>query len=178
VNEIPTILTPRLILRALALEDAPALYRIHQTEGMLQYFPNPTPPPLERIERFIASQQAHWEKYGYGHWAITLPGQPDLIGWVGLQFLPETSETEVAYLVDRAYWGKGYATEAAKAALSFGFDRFDFSEIIALVHPENTRSLNVAARCGFEVVERKTYWGLELVRHTLPKNTPAVRTKQ
>lgn len=169
---IPTLHTPRLVLRALLPEDAPALFQIHQAEGMLQYFPNPAPPPLERIERFITSQQAHWEEYGYGHWAVTLPGQPDLIGWAGLQYLPETNETEVAYLLDRTQWGKGYATEAAREAIQFGFERFDFPEIIALVHPENTRSLQVAARCGFKAVERKTYWGLELVRHVLARADP------
>lgn len=167
--QIPTLHSPRLLLRALVPQDAPALFQIHQAEGMLQYFPNPTPPPLERIERFIASQQAHWEKYGYGHWAVTLPDLPDLIGWAGLQYLPETNETEVAYLLDQAQWGKGYATEAAQAAIRFGFEHFDFPEIIALVHPENIASLKVAAKCGLKIVERKTYWGLELVRHTIAR---------
>lgn len=175
MNQIPILHTPRLVLRALVPEDAPALFQIHQTEGILQYFPNPTPPPLDRIERFIASQQVHWEKYGYGHWAVILPGLPDLIGWAGLQYLPETGETEVAYLLDQAFWGKGYATEAALAAIQFGFENFDFPEIIALVHPDNARSLNVAARCGFKVVEHKTYWGLELVRHTLNHHIPGKR---
>jgi ribosomal-protein-alanine N-acetyltransferase len=163
--EIPTLQTPCLRLRPLFPADAVTLHQIYQHEGVLQYFPNPTPPPLEKVERFVASQQTHWEKYGYGNWAIVPAGGSDLIGWAGLQFLPETNETEVGYLLDRPFWGKGYATEAARASLQFGFECFDFPEIIALVHPDNAGSLKVAAKCGLQVVERKVYWGLEMVRH-------------
>lgn len=163
--EIPTLHTPHLTLRPLFPADAVMLHRIYQHEGVLQYFPNPMPPPLEKVERFVASQQTHWEKYGYGNWGIVPEGETDLVGWAGLQFLPETNETEVGYLLDRPFWGKGYATEAARASLQFGFERFDFPEIIALVHPDNAGSLKVAAKCGLKVVERKVYWGLEMVRH-------------
>jgi ribosomal-protein-alanine N-acetyltransferase len=163
--EIPTLHTPHLTLRPLFPADAVTLHRIYQHEGVLQYFPNPTPPPLEKMERFVAFQQAHWEKYGYGNWGIVPEGEANLVGWAGLQFLPETNETEVGYLLDRPFWGKGYATEAARASLQFGFERFDFPEIIALVHPDNAGSLRVAAKCGLQVVERKVYWGLEMVWH-------------
>jgi len=166
---IPTLHTTHLTLRPILPADAVALHRIYQHEGMLQYFPNPAPPPLEKVERFIAYQQTHWEKYGYGNWGIVPQGETDLVGWAGLQFLPETGETEVGYLLDRPFWGRGFATEAAQASIEFGFAHFDFPEIIALVHPENIASLKVAAKCGLTVVERKTYWGLELVRHRIER---------
>lgn len=166
---IPTLHTAHLTLRPLIHADATILHRIYQTDGVLQYFPNPTPPPLEKVERFVLLQQAHWEKYGYGNWAVTARGEKEIIGWAGLQFLPETNETEVGYLLDRAYWGKGYATEAARASLDFGFANFAFPEIIALVHPDNLASLKVAAKCGMSVVERKIYWQVELVRHVLKR---------
>jgi RimJ/RimL family protein N-acetyltransferase len=166
---IPTLHTERLTLRPIVSGDTAAYYRIYQTEGVLQYFPNPAPPPLEKVERFVAHQQIHWEKYGYGNWGILSPGEEQVIGWAGLQFLPETNETEVGYLLDKAYWGKGYATEAAQASLDYGFSYFDFPEIIALVHPDNLASLKVAAKCGMTAVERKVYWGIELVRHILKR---------
>ena len=165
--KISTLHTPRLTLRPLAPEDAVTLHGIYQVEGVLQYFPNPNPPPLEKVERFITGQQAHWDTYGYGNWGIVPKGKRDIIGWAGLQFLPETNETEVGYLLNRQSWGKGYATEARRASLRFGFEGFNFPEIIALVHPDNAASLKVAAKCGLTVVERKVYWGIEMVRHTL-----------
>jgi ribosomal-protein-alanine N-acetyltransferase len=163
--EIPTIRTPHLTLRPMLAADAVILHQIYQHAGVLQYFPNPVPPALEKVERFVSAQQAHWEKYGYGNWSIVPDGESEMAGWAGLQFLPETNETEVGYLLDCPFWGKGYATEAACVSLQFGFERFNFPEIIALVHPDNIGSLKVAAKCGLQVVERKMYWGVELIRH-------------
>jgi [ribosomal protein S5]-alanine N-acetyltransferase len=121
------------------------------------------------VERFIVGQGAHWKAYDYGDWGIVPIGEMDIIGWAGLQFLPETDETEVGYLLNKPFWGRGYATEATRASLQFGFEHFDFPEIIALVHPDNTASLKVAAKCGLTIVEHKEYWGIEMVRHTLKK---------
>jgi RimJ/RimL family protein N-acetyltransferase len=166
---IPTLTTPNLTLRPLAAADAAALHRIYQAEGVLRYFPNPIPPPLEKVERFIVSQQAHWDRYACGNWGIAPAASGELAGWAGLQFLPETGETEVGYLLDPSAWGKGYATQAARASLRYGFETLHLAEIIALVHPENIASLRVAAKCGLVTVERKVYWGLELVRHTLAR---------
>ena len=164
---IPTLYTPRLILRPLVLEVVPVLHRIYQTEGVLEYFPNPTPPPVEKVEPFISSQKTHWKHNGYGNWAIVPIEAAEMIGWAGLQYLPETDEVEVGYLLDRPFWGKGYATEAAQASVNYGFTKFHFPEIIALVHPDNAASLRVAAKCGFTIVERKVYWGIEMVRHVI-----------
>jgi ribosomal-protein-alanine N-acetyltransferase len=170
---IPTIRTAQLTLRPILSSDAATLHSIYQTDGVLKYFPYPAPPPLEKVERFVTYQQTHWEKFGYGNWAVTIHDDDAIIGWAGLQYLPETDETEVGYLLDKACWGKGYATEATRASLDFGFTNFDFPEIIALVHPDNLASLRVATKCGLMVVERKVYWGVEMVRHVIKRPTGA-----
>jgi RimJ/RimL family protein N-acetyltransferase len=81
-------------------------------DGALTYFPSTTPPPLEKVERFIAGQLAHWEQYGYGNWGIQPINEFEIIGWAGLQYLPELDETEVGFLLSPPNWGQGYATEA------------------------------------------------------------------
>jgi RimJ/RimL family protein N-acetyltransferase len=68
----PTLGTQHLSLVPLRPADAEILYRIYQVEGVLRYFPSPTPPPLEKVQRFVSGQQAHWEKYGYGNWCILI----------------------------------------------------------------------------------------------------------
>jgi ribosomal-protein-alanine N-acetyltransferase len=170
MTEIPCLQTPRLTLRPFALEDAPVLYRINQREGVLRYFPGTTPPSLEKVARFVAYQQKHWEKYGYGNWAIVPNGETEMTGWVGLQFLLELNETEVGFLLDTPFWGKGYATEAARASLQFGFDHFDFPYIIALVHPDNLASRLVIAKCGMTYVETINLWDTDLMRHTVERS--------
>jgi ribosomal-protein-alanine N-acetyltransferase len=160
----PSIHTTRLTLRPLAEADAPVLFRINQSEGVLAYFPNPNPPPLDRVQRFIQQQGLHWQKYGYGNWGILPEGNTEIIGWAGLQFLPELDQTEVGFLLDRPFWGKGYATEAAQASLDFGFGILNLKHIIALVHPHNHASIRVIDKCGLEYQDMLTLWGIDLQR--------------
>jgi ribosomal-protein-alanine N-acetyltransferase len=157
--------TDRLVLRPLLPADAETLYQIYQAEDVLRYFPNPNPPQLEGVKRFIVGQQGHWEKYGYGNWGLLLEGRNEIIGWAGLQYLPEMDETEVGFLLDRPFWGKGYATEAASASLQFGFERFNLDHIIALVHPGNLASQHVIEKYGMLFQEMVSLWGLDLKRY-------------
>jgi ribosomal-protein-alanine N-acetyltransferase len=167
--EIPTLQTARLTLRPLEAEDAQVLLRIYQVEGVLQYFPNPAPPPLEKVQKFIAGQAKHWAEYGYGNWGILPAGANQIIGWVGLQYVPELDETEVGYLLNRPFWGQGYATEAARASLHFGFEHFDFDHLIALVHPDNLGSRRVLEKCGLTYAENKVLWGLDMRRYRVDR---------
>lgn len=167
---IPTIYAPRLRLRPLEFEDATVLYRIYQNEGVLQYFPTTTPPPLEKVERFIAGQLEHWETHAYGNWGIVPHEEDQIIGWVGLQFLPELNETEIGHLLDKPYWGKGLATEAASKSVRYGLDELKLDHMIALVHRENIASQRVIQKCGTTYVETIPIWGIDLMRYRVNRS--------
>jgi ribosomal-protein-alanine N-acetyltransferase len=167
----PTILTTRLSLRPLLPADAVTLHRIYHSEGVLRYFPNPVPPLLKKVQRNIVGQRVHWEKYGYGNWGVLLHGEEEIIGWAGLQYLPELDETEVGFLMDRPFWGKAYATEAALASLEFGFEHFNLSHIIALVHQDNLASRRVIEKCGMTYLDARTLWGIELMRYQIDRSS-------
>lgn len=167
MERFPCMQTLRLKLRPLQPGDTDALQGVYQSEGVLRYFPNPTPPTLEKIHRFIAGQQAHWERHGYGNWGILPIGETEIIGWAGLQFLPELDETEVGFLLDRRFWGKGLATEAARASLRFGFEQRKLDHMVALVHPENTASRRVIDKCGMRYQDTLFLWGIELMRYQI-----------
>ena len=168
--EIPTIHTAHLSLRPLLPEDAVLLYQIYQSEGVLRYFPNPVPPPLEAVHRFIAGQSVHWEQYGYGDWAVVPNNENQIIGWAGLQYLPELDETEVGFLLDRPFWGRGYATEVAQASLGYGFKNFLLEHIIALVHPDNLASSGVIEKCGMKYEQTLALWGIQLRRYRIARS--------
>jgi RimJ/RimL family protein N-acetyltransferase len=168
--QIPRINTPHLLLRPFTLEDSATLFRIYQDEPVLRYFPNPAPPSLEKVDRFLTNQQKHWEQYGYGNWAILPDGEKNIVGWAGLQFLPELNETEVGYLLEHSFWGKGYATEAARASLQYGFSHYDFSNIIALIHPDNLASRRVIEKCGAVFSETISLWGIRLMRYKVERD--------
>jgi len=160
----PHLQTSNLTLTPLQPGDAAALYTVYQTEGVLRYFPNPAPPTLEQVQRFISRQQSHWETYRYGNWGLHLADRQEIIGWAGLQYLPELDQTEVGFLLDRPFWGKGYATEAAAASLRFGFEQCRLEQIIALVHPDNLASRRVIEKCGLGYVDTIHLWGIDLMR--------------
>lgn len=172
---IPTIETPHLILRAWEPEDAQAWFDILQEEDILKYFPDPVPPARAGADQYIAHQRAHWQQFRYGHWAVVTRDDGRVVGWNGLEYLPELDETEVAYLLSERVWGRGYATEAARAALQFGFEVQTLPAIIGLVHPDNAGSIRVLEKCGMTYVDRLTLWGMQLSRYRVQRAAPEAR---
>ncbi len=110
--------------------------------------------PLSRAQSdaLAARCQAQLEARGFGVWAVEASGVAPFIGMVGLAEpawqAAFTPCVEVLWRLSPAYWGHGYATEAARAALGFGFERLGLPEIVALTVPENVRSRAVMARLG------------------------------
>jgi len=168
---IPTITTARLCLRAFTLDDVDALSRIMGVPEVLRYFPVTTPPTRDQAESFIRRQLDHWHEHGLGWWAIDAVHGDGMIGWAGLQHLPETNETEVAYLIAREHWGQGLAVEAALAGLRFGFETLGKDPIIAVVHVDNIRSYRVLDKLGMTRDRRDRYFGIEVYHYTMYKAT-------
>jgi ribosomal-protein-alanine N-acetyltransferase len=165
----PSFETPRLRLRPFREDDAPALHRILLQPDMLTYFPWPKEPPLEKVERFVRQQIEQWTSVGYAWWAVELKPSGLLVGWNGLQFLPETRETEIGFLIDRSHWHRGLTTEAARVGLQYGFEELELSEIIALAHPDNVASRRVIEKLGMRFDRATEYFGMRVARYTLAR---------
>jgi RimJ/RimL family protein N-acetyltransferase len=168
---IPNLQTSNLFLRPWNLKDADAWFNIMQEEGILRYFPNQMPPSREKAELYITHHSAHWQLRGYGHWAVVTRQDGNVVGWSGLEYLPELDETEVAYLLSKKVWGQGVATEAARASVRFGFESTGLEKIIGLVHPENLGSVRVLEKCGLTFVDQIPLWGLEMSRYQVTRET-------
>jgi [ribosomal protein S5]-alanine N-acetyltransferase len=167
---IPTLQTLHLFLRPWKQEDAEILFEILQEKDLMRYFPSKSPPSREYVDHYILHQLAHWDKFSYGHWAVIDQQDGLLVGWNGLEFLPETKETEIAYLLSKRVHGRGFATEAARAAVNYGFKTAGLKEIIGLVHEENIGSIRVLEKCGLIYSDRITLWGMEMSRYRLSLN--------
>ena len=161
---LPSITTARMILRPFVMDDAQPLFEIVNEPDIFQYFPNKAPWLLEKCERYINFQTRHWEKLGYGHWALTLAETGRLFGWCGLEFLEDTNETEVGYLLSRSFWGKGYATEAASSSIQFGKNEVGLQEIIGLTDLLNIASQRVLEKSGLIFTRKQVYFGMEMFR--------------
>lgn len=163
----PTIITSRLVLRPLTEADIDPLHRIFGEEGMLRYFPVTAPPARERIARMVLGQREHWEQHGYGLWAVTSHGTGELMGRSGLQYLPETSETEIDFVLGKRFWGQGFATEAGRAGLRYGFEEFGLECIVGIVHPGNLASQRVLEKLGMQRESRAQYFGMDCYRYVM-----------
>jgi RimJ/RimL family protein N-acetyltransferase len=105
--------------------------------------------------RSIAFFIGHWQLRGYSHWAVEEKATGAMIGRIGFLNPEGWPGFEIGWTLARHAWGKGYATEGAKAALLYAFDTLDQRHVISLIHPGNTPSMRVADRIG-ERFERKT----------------------
>ena len=164
---IPTVKTGRLILRPFTEHDAEDLHRILAQEGVLRYFPNTEPPPLDRVQKFIIAQLEHWDEHGFGWWAVEQKSGKEIIGWNGLQSLTDTEEVEIGFLLSKPTWGQGFATEGAREGLKYGFETLGLERIVGIVHPENISSQGVLEKLGLTFKNEAEYFGMEVYRYVI-----------
>lgn len=139
-----TLETDRLILRPFEADDAGALHAaVYGDPVVMDFMPGRGPRLVKQVQNLIDYFTDHWDRFGYGAWALTEKDSGTLIGQCGLNYVADLQETEVLFALAQSAWGRGYATEAAHAALRYGFDKHVFDQIIALVAPENTASQRV-----------------------------------
>lgn len=168
-QKIPTITTPRLTLRPFTEADIGPLHQILVEPDVLRYFPNPDPPARDRVEKLVTGQLAHWAEHGYGWWAVEVRPDGAFAGWNGLQYLPETDETEIGYLLGKPFWGRGLATEGARAGLRFGFEELGLEKIVAVVHPDNVASRRVIEKLGMHGGDQAHYFGMDVYHYALDR---------
>jgi RimJ/RimL family protein N-acetyltransferase len=146
--DYPTLDTPRLRLRPFAEGDVATLHALLQDPHVVRFVGDRRVPTLQETWRAVASWVGHWALRGYGMWAIEERASGLLIGRTGIINPADWPGPEVGYLLGRAWWGKGYATEAAEAAMDWGFTTIGFDRLISLIDPANAASIAVADRLG------------------------------
>jgi ribosomal-protein-alanine N-acetyltransferase len=154
VSQIPqaphNLRSDRLPLRRWRPADKEPFARLNADPVVMEHFPSSL--DREQSDAFADRIDAAFEARGYGLWAVEIPREAEFIGFVGLalhdfpaHFAPAV---EIGWRLARDYWGKGFATEAARAAIADGFDRVGLSEIVSFTAMVNLRSVAVMQRLG------------------------------
>lgn len=146
----PELKTARLLMRRWAPSDAAPFAALNADPSVMEHFDRPL--TRDESDRFIARIEKTFEERGFGLWAVEVAAGPPFIGFVGLwpaEFEAHfTPAIEVGWRLAREAWGHGYATEAAKAAVGFGFDELELDEIVSMTTHANVRSQRVMQRIG------------------------------
>ena len=165
--------TPRLRLRPFTEADGPvhlALYQDPEVTRQLGGGPFAGDQIAVRSRRAVEKFVRHWAEKGYGVFAVEdlLTGR--FLGQCGLNTVDELGEIEILYALERAAWGQGLATEAARAALAFGFDEAGLSRIVAVTRPEHTRSRHVLEKLGMRYERDVDVFGIHAVLYALTRD--------
>lgn len=159
--------TERLRLRHYALEDAEEQLRILSDPEFRRHLRQQPLPTRDMVVIGFGRIDEHWRLLGYGQWALELKGDGRLVGHCGLKYLVPTDEVELYYGADPAYWGRGLVSEAARAALRYGFGRRGFARVMAVTDKDNKGSRRVMEKCGLRYERDDFYYGVPVVYYAL-----------
>jgi RimJ/RimL family protein N-acetyltransferase len=158
--------TDRLVLRQWEAADLDGLARMYSDPQVTRYLGDGRCLTRAETAEMIGIMQRHWDEQGFGLWAATVKESDALIGRIGLavpSFLPEVlPAVEVGWVLDRAFWGRGLATEGARACLEFGFTTLELDRIISICNAGNVASERVMVKLGMRLERETVHPGLGL----------------
>lgn len=151
--------TERLVLRPLEISDAEAMFAMDNNPIVHKYlWQTPTQEISETI-KIIEYVNRQYAENNIGRFATILKETGEFIGWTGIKFVNDHVENgntnfyDYGYRLDEPFWNKGYATEATKFWLDYGFNQMDIKTMNAYTHAENGASNRVLSKCGMQFME-------------------------
>jgi len=158
---IPILETERLRLRGHRLDDLEACVALWGDPLVTRYIGG-KPSTRELTWARLLRYAGHWSMLGFGYWVVEGKSTGDVIGEVGFadfkrEFEPALDVPEIGWVLAPPMHGKGYGTEAVRAALAWGDRHLDSPRTVCLIAPENAPSIRVAEKCGYREILRTTY---------------------
>ncbi len=143
--------TERLLMRRWRAEDRGPFAALNADPVVMEHMTATL--TRDESDAFVDRIEACWDQRSLGLWAIEVPDMAPFVGYVGLWPADDVAgagAVEVGWRLAKAHWGHGYATEAARAALRFGFEQAGLDEIVSFTVAQNQRSLGVMERIGLQ----------------------------
>lgn len=142
--------TERLFLREFIIDDAQLLIDLNSNLNVTRYTGDGPVESVAKAKEILENIIFPQYKNKMGRWAVQLKSTNEFIGWCGLKFIEELNEIDLGYRFFEKHWGKGYATESAKAVLNYGFNTLGLQEVVARAAIDNTNSVKVLEKVGMK----------------------------
>lgn len=141
--------TTRLIIQTSSVRDLKNWVTLYSDSEQMSYKP-------EIIKQWLDQDRMHFKKYGFGMGSVYEKKNHCFVGRAGIVYLDyddSQPNIEIGYILDKAYWNKGYATELAKALVKWGFQHLSVNKLVAVTRPENKKSQHVLEKTGMHYVK-------------------------
>lgn len=168
--------TERCIIRRLLAKDAAGIFELDSNPNVHEYLGNNPIKTLAEAENVIRLIQKQYEDLGIGRWAITDKITGSFVGWTGFKYITvpvngRVNYYDLGYRLIEQYWGKGIATETAKACLKYAFETLKLDEVYGICDVLNAGSKNILEKCGLTMKEIFMYDGLPHYWFEINKNS-------
>lgn len=152
----------RLLYRPIEISDTEALFELDNNPNVHLYLGNHPVTSIDEVLGYIKSIQQQYINNGIGRFAAVLKETNEVIGWAGIKFITEPENNHVnfydlGYRLQEKHWRKGYALEAAKAWLGYGFNEMNIQKMYASAHVDNLGSNTILQRIGMQQ-NGQFYW--------------------
>jgi RimJ/RimL family protein N-acetyltransferase len=172
----PLLTTARLSLRQMVPADLDFVAAMLADPEVMRYYPKTY--TRAEAQEWLDRQRARYAREGHALWLTSLRSTGEPVGQIGLvrQTVRGVHETEVGYLLARAFWGQGLATEAARACRDHALQALGRPRVISLIRPENAPSRRVAERAGMSVVDHTHHWGQDHLVYAITREAAAAQS--
>jgi ribosomal-protein-alanine N-acetyltransferase len=157
LSELYILKTERLVLRTWTEKDLNSGFDIWGDHDVMKFVDSCNPKTLEQVRASIIAGIKHQEKFGFQHWAVIENKSQKIIGACGFNKTENDGEIELVFHFTKAFWGQGYATEAAKACVEYSIEKLGPKKIVAGCHPENEASKKVLIKAGLTFVGNRWF---------------------
>lgn len=154
--------TERLIIRNWSEEDIAPYAKIIGDPEVMKFIGDGAPRPYEEAIRAVKKYNGQIEDQGWARFAVELKETNSIIGFCGFDYYHD--ELDFGWRLEKQYWGKGYATEAAKEVFRLGVEQFQFPRIVCISYKANVSSINVIEKLGFTFEKEFDFRGNGIVR--------------
>jgi len=163
-------------MRRLVPDDAQAMFDLDADPEVIRYLPAPAHRSVEEVRQSLVAYQDIYRGDGFARWAVIEETTREWLGWCGLRRQAD-GEVDVGYRFRRATWGRGLATESARACLAYGFERLALPRIIAVAHAEHAKSIRVLEKIGLRFEKHTTLEGAPAVLWALARDEWVARPR-